>query len=176
MKRILSLILVFILMLSLVACGKSDEKTAGIKDSYQKLSYDDFNNLSMEKGYSPVENTDNSAIDFKRSFYISDNTGFNIIFFEVANTSVAHQYFNFVMQTYESYYSEFSALQKYNDYGCYIMKDQNAFLYVAFVENTILYSLTMPSTADASATCREKTMEFAEYFGYPTLAIPDFKE
>lgn len=178
MKRIFALLLVLVMTFSLVACGNgdSDKEVVGVPESYQKLSYDDFNNLAMEKGFSPVENTDNSSLEFKRSFGISNDKGFNVLFYEVENTSIAFTYFNYVLQTYESYTSEFSASQKYNDYGCYIMKDANVTLYIAFVENTIMYSL---SSSDDAATCtenRNKLVEFVEFMQYPMLDFPEFKK
>ena len=177
MKRILSLLLVVLLTFSLVACGNKDTTTEdlGVVESYQKLSYNDFNNLAMEKGFSPVENTDNSSVKFTRSFSISDDTGFNVIFYELENTSIAYTYYNYVLQTYESYTSEFSASQKFNDYGCYMMKDANVTLYIAFVENTMMYSLVSAEDAKESATNRNKLTEFVEFVQYPILDFPEFK-
>lgn len=177
MKRILALILIIVLTISLVACGstKSDE-TVGVPDAFQKLSYDDFNNLAMEKGFSPVENTDNSQLEFKRSFTISNSGDFNLTYYEVANTSMAYTYFNYVMQTYESYASEFSSLQKYKDYGCYVMKDANVTLYIAFVENTFLYSLMRSDDSASNKQSREELIKFVDFIDYPMLDFPEFKD
>lgn len=176
MKRISALFLVVLLTFSLVACGNSKtEENTGVPDAFQKLSYDDFNNLAMEKGFSPVENTDNSQLEFKRSFTISNDGDFNLTFYEVANTSMAYTYFNFVMQTYESYSSEFSSLQKYKDYGCYVMKDNNVTLYIAFVENTLMYSLMISDDSASNKQSREELIKFVDFVDYPMLDFPEFK-
>lgn len=177
MKRIFALLLVVLLTFSLVACGNSKtEEPVGVVENYQKLSYDDFNNFAMEKGFSPVENTDNSSVKFTRSFSISDDTGFNVIFYELESTSIAYTYYNYILQTYESYTSEFSASQKFNDYGCYVMKDANVTLYIAFVENTMMYSLVSAEDAETSAKNRDKLTNFVEFVQYPMLDFPEFKK
>lgn len=177
MKRVFALLLCAALAFSMVACSNSNNKpqeNVGVIESYQKLSYTDFNNFAGQKGYKSVENTDNSSIEFKRSFGISDDEGFNMLFYEVENTATAYTYFNYVLQTYESYSSEFSASQKYNDYGCYVMKDENVTLYIAFVENTIMYSLIVGSEENPGAKNRDKLVEFVKFVQYPALDFPEF--
>lgn len=165
-----------ILLLSLIGCGKETAPTTSeVQTSYQKLSYNDFNNLAMEKGYSPVENADNSAIKFKRSFYI-DDAGFNLFYFEFENTTSACEYYNYVAQTYQTFSSEFSSTVQYKDYACYFMKDGDYTLYVAFVENTLLYSLCVGDGKEHATHIRDALVNTIKYMQYPIPALPNFEE
>ena len=56
-----------------------------------------------------------------------------------------------------------------------MMKDANVTLYIAFVENTMMYSLVSAEDAKESATNRNKLTEFVEFVQYPILDFPEFK-
>lgn len=178
MKRLLTFALAILMIFSLVACSNSNEKgqgeTTSVLRTYQKLTYTDFNNFATEKGYSPVENTDNSQLTFKRSFGIEKDNGFNVLFYEVEDVTAAYTYYSYVLQTYEAYVAEFSSSTRYNNFGCYILKDDAATVYIAFVDNTLVYSLLYEEDDTKHAELRKELVEFIQFLDYPMMEIPEF--
>ena len=166
------------MVVSITACSSNDEvekpESTPAFRTYQKLTYTDFNNFATEKGYSPVENTDNSEIDFKRSFGIEKDNGFNILFYEVEDIAIAYTYYSYVLQTYEAYLAEFSSSTRYNNFGCYILKDDAATVYIAFVDNTLVYSLIYEEDDAKHAELRKELIDFIQYLDYPIMEVPEF--
>ena len=172
MKKIFALLLVVALTFSLVACGeKEDLKVNKFKD-YQPISNTDFNNFSTEKEYKVVENTDNSTVDFNRSFAAVSDYGFNCIFYELENKELAYAYFNTLVQAYESFTADFASMVKYNNYGCYFLQDEKSIVYISYVDNTLLYSMMFSDTEETVLDMKMEIAQFVEFLDYPTIEFP----
>lgn len=169
MKKFLALFISIILIVSLTACGNDNAKTddSFYKD-YQKMSYTDFNNFAVEKGFSTVENTDNSTVDFKRSFGVATEE-FVLLFYELENSDLSYAYFNKLFQSFECFKSEYSALGKKGNYGCYVLKDKTSVVYISYVDNTLLYGLISDEDAEKLEMRTNMLQEFVDYLDYPML-------
>lgn len=175
MKKIFALLLVIVLTFSLVACGKNEPtETTAFKD-YQTISYTDFNNFSTEKNYKVVENTDNSAVEFNRSFAAISDYGFNCIYYELENKELSYAYFNKLVQAYESFTADYASLIKYGNWGCYVLQDGYSIVYISYVDNTLLYSMMFSNadnTEEAFSNMKTEITEFIKFIDYPMIDFP----
>lgn len=169
MKKILSLILIVCVLLStisLTGCSEKETNEVFFKE-YQTLSYTDFNNIVSNLGYTPVENTDNSQFEFNRSFFISDeDTGLTLLFFEAETPDMCYLYFNQLVLAYENFTADYATMKRYNNIGLYTLVDEGVIIYIAFVENTILASVTYmkdPSKGEEIGAELEKLVTALEY-------------
>lgn len=172
MKKIFVLLLVIVLTFSLVACGKEKDTNTTTFKSYQTISYTDFNNFSAEKEYKVIENTDNSAVDFNRSFIAYSDYGFNCIFYELENKELAYAYFNKLVQAYESFTADYASMTKYGNYGCYVLQDGESIVYISYVENTLLYSMMFSNTKEEFPEMKKEITDFMKFLDYPTIEFP----
>lgn len=172
MKKIFALLLVTILIFSLTACGEKDDTNTTVFKDYQTISYTDFNNFSTDKQYKVIENTDNSAVDFNRSFIAYSDYGFNCIFYELENKDLAYAYFNKLVQAYESFTADYASMRKYGNYGCYVLQDEKSIVYISYVENTLLYSMMFSEAEDTFPKMKTEITEFIKFLDYPMIEFP----
>jgi hypothetical protein len=126
----------------------------------------------MEKGYSPIENTDNIGFKFKKSFSIDDGDCYSLIFYELDNKEEAYAYFSYLMQGYGVYTAQFSKHEKFNDAGYYITKDGEFSAYFAFVDNTLIYSMIFTDDEAKRTEKQNELINFINFVQYPISQFP----
>lgn len=145
MKKILSIILTVCMLFSiftLTGCSDKNEEELFYKP-YTALTYTDFNNIVSEYGYTPIENTDNTYFEFDHSFYITEEeTGMSLMFFEAESPEMCYKYFNQLVLAYENFTANYATMIRYQNIGRYVLVDEHVILYIAFVDNTILASVS----------------------------------
>lgn len=173
MKKVIAVLLSIILIFSLTACNSGKNVEEPTFKTYQKINYEDFNKFMTEKGHSPVENTDNSQVDFERSFGVTIDDNLSILFFELNDADMSYRYFKHLLQTFETFYSDFSSMERYENNGCYVLTDGYNFTYLSYVDNTVIHALIIAETEEEFVKYQNQLIDYVDALDYPMLDIPD---
>lgn len=173
MKKIIAILLAVSIIFVFAGCTQKEEIT---EKNYTPITYTDFNNFATNKGYTSVENTNNSTIDFEKSFSIESDkkNGFNILFYEFKDATLAFKCFNVVMLTYESFNSEYSFMERNTKYGYYAAKDADTIVYISYVEDTVMCSIISNTDKEGRIAAYNELKDFLSYVQYPFNDNPIF--
>lgn len=176
MKKIIAIILAISIVFVFAGCTQKEETP--VEKTYTPLTYTDFNNLASEKGYEVIENTNNTAVNFDKSFYIESNekNGFNIVFYQFKDAETAFKHFNVTVLTYESFSSEHSFMERNQKHGLYMVQDKNNIIYMSYVGNTVMLSILANPDDDAFKSAYNEMLEFLTYIKYPIQDLQSFSK
>lgn len=169
LKKVFSILLVISIVftgLFFTGCSKEEPAVDAFFKTYKPITATDFINLTGKEGYKTIENTDNSQIEFKKSYYITeDDKNFALIYFELENVDMANEYFSRLVQSYELFLADYSILKRFENHGSYAMVDGESIVYFSFVDNTFISSINYNDTGNPEATINEliKVVNILQY-------------
>lgn len=153
MKRILALVLVILMAVSAIACGKKEPLTA-----------DAFKAAAQAAGLT-VEDASETYNDkiFTGAQLAKHADGWQIVFLTIDTVEHAHEYFGIMQKFVEDQKTGRGTAQitDHPNYAMYTHTNDGMFAYVCQIENTMLY---IPSVnADA---CKEAITAFLKTINY----------
>lgn len=174
MKKIISLLLIVITLCAFAACGKNETQTTTVYKTYQKINYNDFNTFMTNKGYSVMENTDNSAIPFERSFGVNIDDKLSILYYDLDYPERARDLLKTMMQISEVYSCEFSTTVKQENNGFHYLKDEYVSNYFSYVDDTFIHAIVLGESEEEFRKYNNILVDIITTLDYPISELPNF--